>query len=315
MTKFEYQHVFSDEYNEYLEKANQLLFDISMQFNKSVDKLRYDDIINYFRINFNVHFAFFEADPTELYGDEGWPKTQPDSSWIKYKDTIQSADFCFLDSEIVDRISGVTIPEGNRTLILINQDRVYPRIIFTILHELCHFYFHIRDKDKKRAFISLTNDQIEGQYSDELIPFENEANIIGSILFCPEERLEYMLAKKYTFKDMCRNTGMSEPAMHNRLLNYFDHILKLPYYLALNYVWKFRKDDSYTRNLIAHKVKLSQHERKNQEKTIKLLQMQRAYVDKLQGKPFWDSILKEMNYLKDPIYDYSNFPKRYQDKD
>ena len=265
------------------------------------NKLRYDDIINYFRINFNIHFAFFEADPTELYGDEGWPETQPDSSWIKYKDTIQGADFCFLDSEIVDRISGVTIPEGNRTLILINQDRVYPRIIFTILHELCHFYFHIRDKDKKQAFVSLTNDQIDGQYSEELIPFENEANIIGSILFCSGERLEYMLAKKYTFKDMCRNTGMSEPAMHNRLLNYIEHALRLPFRLALNYVLKFRSEDPKTRQILRYKVKQQIDQRAANKETETLIKIQSAYVDKLKGSSFWGEIVEELGFSDDQV--------------
>lgn len=301
MTKFEYQHVFSDEYNEYLEKAEELLFSISIQFNKPIDKLRYDDIINYFRINFNVYFAFFEADPTELYGDKGWPKTQPDSSWIKYKDTIQGADFCFLDSEIVDRISGVTIPEGNRTLILINQDRVYPRIIFTILHELCHFYFHIRDKDKKQAFVSLTNDQIDGQYSEELIPFENEANIIGSILFCSGERLEYMLAKKYTFKDLCRNTGMSEPAMHNRLLNYIEHALRLPFRLALNYVLKFRAEDPKTRQILRYKVQQQIDQRAANKETETLIKIQSAYVDKLKDSSFWGEIVEELGFSDDQV--------------
>ena len=83
MTKFEYQHVFSKEYYEYLEKAEKLLFSISIQFNKPVDKLRYDDIIKYFRVNFNIHFAFFEANPAELYDGEAQPMAQPDNSWIK----------------------------------------------------------------------------------------------------------------------------------------------------------------------------------------------------------------------------------------
>lgn len=310
MTKFEYQHVFSDEYNEYLEKANKLLFDISTQFNKAIDKLRYDDVINYFRINFNIHFTFFEADPTELFGGEEWPKTQPDKSWIKYKDTIQDANFCFLDSEIVDRISGVTIPEGNRTLIMINQDRVFPRIIFTILHELCHFYFHIRDKDKKQAFVSLTNDQIEGQYSEDLIPFENEANIIGSILFCPGERLEYMLAKKYTFKDMCRNIGMSEPAMHNRLLNYIEHVFKVPSRLALNYVWKFRSEDYKTRHILRYKAQQQIDRRAANKEAETLIKIQSAYVDKLKGSSFWGEIVEEFGFSDDqaPNFEDDDFP-------
>lgn len=304
MTKFEYQHVFSKEYYEYLEKAEKLLFSISIQFNKPVDKLRYDDIIKYFRVNFNIHFAFFEANPAELYDGEGQPMAQPDNSWIKYKDIIQDADFCFLDSEIVDRISGVTIPDDNRTLIMINQNRVYSRIIFTILHELCHFYFHIRDKDKKQVFVSLTKDQVEGQYSDELIPFENEANIIGSILFCPDKRLEYMLAKKYTFKDMCRNTGMSEPAMHNRLLNYFEHGLKLPFRLALNYVWKFRSEEYKIRHILRYKAQQQMNQREADVEAETLAKIQAAYYNKLNDNNFWGEIVEELDIVRDQFPNY-----------
>lgn len=306
MGKFEYQHVFRDEYSEYFRKTKQLLLEVSTQFNKPIDALNYKDIISFFQINFNLHFTFFETDPIELFGgdDPEWGKTRADSSWIKYKDTVKNASFCFLESEVVDRISGVTIPDANRTLIMINQDRVYPRVIFTILHELSHFYFHIRDKNKKQAFVSLTNEKIGGNYSDELVPFENEANVIASILFCPTERLERMLVEKYSFKDMCRNVGMSEPAMHNRLLNYFEHILLVPSGLALRYVWRFRDNDPQTRNLMRFKVNALADKKAEMQERESLMQYRAAYIDKLKASNFWEDIISDMNIEDDPLPDF-----------
>lgn len=300
MTKYEYQHVTTDEYLEYVRKANELLSNISRFQNIEIKELTYQNIISFFQSQFNIHFAFFEADPAEYFSlDDEWSATQSDLSWIKYKDLVFNADFQFLPIDIVNRISGITIPSGKRTLIMINQDRVLQRVIFTILHELCHFYFHILDGKKKQVFVSLVNEQVEGQYSPELIPFENEANNIASILFCPTERLEYMLKKKYRFKDMCRSTKMSEPAMHNRLLNYFEHILHLPQHLALNYVLKIRNQNINIYHAINYKINAKVvEERKHAEETSRIA-LQKAYIDKYGSKPFWQDIFKDLGLYSD----------------
>lgn len=307
MKKYEYQHVSTNEYLDYAEKANALLSDISCFLNIGTNEITYHNVIYFFQSQFNIHFSFFEADPAEVFAfGEKWSPTTGGISRIKHKDLIPEADFHFLPIDIVDRISGITIPSGNRTLIMINQDRVLQRIIFTILHELCHFYFHIRDKDKKRAFVSLTNDHIEGQYSEDLVPFETEANIIGSILFCPGARLEHMLFKKYTFKDMCRTIGMSEPAMHNRLLNYIEHVLKIPYRLALNYVWKFRSDNYKIRHILRYKAQQQIDWRLANKEAETLTKIQSAYVDKLKSNIFWGGVVEELSYSDTPISNFEN---------
>jgi Zn-dependent peptidase ImmA (M78 family) len=300
MAKYEYQHVPTEMYNRYAEKANLLLQDIAYSRNIEIKDIRYKDIISFFQTKFNLHFAFFEADPAEIFKlDDEWPPTPVNLSWIKYKDLVYKPDFQFLPAEIVERISGVTIPSGKRTLIMVNQDRVIQRVIFTILHELCHFYFHILDKQKSQVFVSLSTNQIEGHYSPELIPFENEANNIASILFCPAERLEYMLIKKYTFKDMCRSTGMSEPAMHNRLLNYFEHILHLTHRLALSYVFKIRNQNINIYPSIIYKINAKINEQSRRENEAASAILKNAYVDKYGDSPFWHDIFTEMNMVSE----------------
>lgn len=300
MTKYEYQHVSTAQYTEYAIKAKALLSDISQSQDIAIKDITYHNIIHYFQFHYNIHFVFYEADPSEVFSlDDEWPPSHSDASWIKYKDLVHNADFEFLPMDIVNRISGVTIPNGKRTLIMINQDRVLQRVIFTILHELCHFYFHILDGKKKQIFVSLANDQIEGQYSSELVPFENEANNIASILFCSTERLEYMLLKKYTFKDMCFVTGMSEPAMHNRLLNYFEHSLHHTPYLALNYVFKIRRQNLNVYPSIIYQINAKVREEKARENEISRITIQNEYVKKYGNNPYWNAIFNELGIVSD----------------
>lgn len=287
MTQYEYQHISTDQYESYLEKAKKLLFSISRSQQIEKKNLSYHNIITYFQQHFNIRFVFFDADPAEDFNlDDAWPETKKGSQWIKYKNLVCDADFEFLPRDLVDRISGVTIPSGERTLIMINQDRPRTRVIFTILHELCHFYFHVLDQKKGQVFVSLVSDQVEGKYSQELIPFENEANNIASILFCPTEKLEYMIVNKCSFDDMCQITGMSTSAMHNRLLNYCEHVLHLTHSLALNYVFKLRHNNVGIYPAITYKINAIKQEEKLQEE----LMLQAAYRKKYKGNPYWQDI-------------------------
>ncbi|MGM0237475.1 ImmA/IrrE family metallo-endopeptidase [Enterococcus sp. AZ103] len=287
MAKFEYRQINLEQYNDYSFKANLLLQEISSYYKLSIEDIHYKMIIRFFQENYNLHFCFYDVNPLERYGDNEWTKTRPTKNFIKYKTIIKGANFCFLDSDIVDRISGFTIPEKNRTLIMINQSCVKSRIIFTILHELCHFYFHIRNGLKKEIFVSLTNDKIKGLYSDEMLPYEDEANNIGSMLFCSEKSLEEMILHKANFKEMCHQTGMSEPAMHNRLLNYFQHRFKLNHSIALNYVIKFRNQNVNIINIICREVSLIQRNRADNDKKKVLSEIQADYIDDSQERFFF----------------------------
>ena len=292
--KFEYRHVSTKQYRIYYEKAQLLLSEISAVQSIPVQNLTYKDIISYFTANYNIHFSFFDLDPLKKRENRSWARAVPNKGWIKYKDVIKDASFTGLDEEIVKRVSGFTIPDGNRVLIMINQDCVFPRLIFTILHELCHFYFHINNELNQDVFVSLTGDKLEGKYSKEMIPFEDEANNIASMLFCPKQKLEEMLLNDMKFKYMCRAVGMSGPAMHNRFLNYFEHILEMPHSLALKNVWSARNGDRQVRNLVKYKIRaLKKREEAERIETLELIKLQSAYVDKLNASPFWQSIISD----------------------
>lgn len=220
MKKFEYRSVNSSIYNKCLNNANDLLKKISKHLNKSIVSLTPFDIIGYFENKYNILFVFFESDF---------------STPIKYKDIVSSPKYRPLYQELVNKMSGVTIPDGDKFIIMLNQTMPKTRIIFTILHELSHLHFH-NIKENNIIFAS----KFKGDYPKELAPFENEANIIASLLFCSTIKLESLLVRNYSFDQIVVLTQMSRKGLHSRLLNYLHHIMGLNDKEALKLLLNFK---------------------------------------------------------------------------
>lgn len=233
MKKVEYRVVDSNVYNKCLNLANELLNQISAQSQIPVSKIFPKDIISYFESKYDINFSFFESQKNEII----------------YKDLVQNPDFIILDDSLVNRTSGLTMPKKERALIFINQSMPLTRIKFTILHELTHLHFH-KLEDSKKVFTS----KFSGKYSDDVLPFEDEANIIASLLFCSTPKLEMLLTRNYSFDKIKSITGMSIKGLHSRLLNYLHHIIGLNNSKALDLVLKLRDDDYKSINEIKHLV-------------------------------------------------------------
>lgn len=233
MASIEYRKVSASSYKEYMEMASMLLDDIASYSNKKKKYIIYSDIISYFENTYDILFTFFEVKKNN--------KIIPSTDLIKHRDLVRNEKFKFLDDDIASKISGVTIPNkhNNKIIIMLNQVMPKQRIIFTILHELVHLHFHNTNQKKHLIFAS----KFSGVYPSEMIPFEDEANVITSLLFCSTEQLETFLLRKSSFSYICSQTCMSKSALHNRLLNYFQHILTMNYQQALNYVLRLREGE------------------------------------------------------------------------
>ncbi|MDM7509265.1 ImmA/IrrE family metallo-endopeptidase [Lactococcus lactis] len=255
MKKVEYRVVDSNVYNKCLNLANELLNQISAQSQIPVPKIFPKDIILYFESNYDINFSFFESKKNEII----------------YKDLVQNPDFIILDDSLVNRTSGLTIPKKDRTLIFINQSMPLTRIKFTILHELTHLHFH-KLEDNKKVFTS----KFSGKYSDDVLPFEDEANIIASLLFCLTQKLEMLLTRNYSFDKIRSITGMSIKGLHSRLLNYLHHTLRLSNSEALELVLKLRDNDYKTTIQIKHLVN-NKNNQIRKHKTI-LIKISRGFV-------------------------------------
>lgn len=255
MKKVEYRVVDSNVYNKCLNLANELLNQISAQSQIPVSKIFPKDIILYFESNYDINFSFFESKKNEII----------------YKDLVQNPDFIILDDSLVNRTSGLTMPKKERALIFINQSMPLTRIKFTILHELTHLHFH-KLEDNKKVFTS----KFSGKYSDDVLPFEDEANIIASLLFCSTPKLEMLLTRNYSFDKIKSITGMSIKGLHSRLLNYLHHILGLSNSEALELVLKLRDNDYKT----TIEIKLLVNNKKNQlrKHKIMLIKISRGFI-------------------------------------
>lgn len=229
--EYEYRVVSADFYNNCLNKTNELLDQISIYTNKPKLKITPSDIIIYFEAHYNILFNFFDSNHSNRY--------------VKFSYLAQNYRFNPLDKKLVERMPGATIPEGERFVIMINQTMPLSRIIFTILHELCHLHFHNLEENG-RIFAS----KFSGNYPQELIPFEDEANVMASLLFCPTIKLEVFLTKNLSFNKIKSMTNMSRKALHSRLLNYLLHIIKLNHNEALNLVINFKNDDHHSKKKI-----------------------------------------------------------------
>lgn len=224
MKKTEYRLVNPSIYKKCLENTDELLKKVSLYTHKPVLKITPKDIIFYFEEHYNIVFTFFDKDSSTRH--------------IKFNYLAQNLDCITLHEKLVCQMSGVTIPEEERVVILLNQTMPLSRIIFTTLHELCHLHFHELEENR-RIFAS----KFSGKYPDELMPFEDEANVMASLLFCPTVKLEAFLTKNISFNKIKSMTNMSKKALHSRLLNYFIHIIGLNHNEALSLVLKYREDN------------------------------------------------------------------------
>lgn len=255
MKKVEYRVVDSTVYKKCINLANELLNQISSQSQIPVSKIFPKDIILYFESNYDINFSFFESQKNEII----------------YKDLVQNPDFIILEDSLVNRTSGLTMPKKERTLIFINQSLPLTRIKFTILHELTHLHFH-KLEDNKKVFTS----KFSGKYSDDVLPFEDEANIIASLLFCSTPKLEMLLTRNYSFDKIRVTTGMSIKGLHSRLLNYLHHILGLSNSKALELVLKLRDNDYKTTIEIKHLVNNKNNQLR--EPKTRLIKISRGFV-------------------------------------
>ncbi|WP_228248220.1 hypothetical protein [Lactococcus lactis] len=108
------------------------------------------------------------------------------------------------------------------------------------------------------------------------MPFEDEANIIASLLFCSTPKLEILLTRNYSFDKIKSMTGMSIKGLHNRLINYLHHILGLNNSETLEIVLKLRDNDYKTTIQIKHLVN-NKNNQLRKHKTI-LIKVSRGFV-------------------------------------
>lgn len=123
-------------------------------------------------------------------------------------------------------ISGVLIKEDDgRWTIIVNQDDSQTRKLFTIAHELGHYFLH---KEKQNKFIESQFVQNVWARSEitKNVDFEVEANEFAANLIMPKSKIDEMLAglsdkkiDQVLIVQLAKQFGVSSVAMLTRLKN------------------------------------------------------------------------------------------------
>ncbi|MDB1690080.1 ImmA/IrrE family metallo-endopeptidase [Enterococcus casseliflavus] len=232
---YEYREIDYLDYNLYSTHAYDLLNSISDWAQTPISEITYLTIIDYFSNKFDIEVVYFDNKPCPI-----------------------NSKHDFIHPEVIEvtkafskRVSGFTVSSasGSRFKLFLRKYNSKQRMIFTLLHELVHIYFHCSDRDYMQIFASV---DVDGFYPDEILPFEDEANVIASILYLNNEKLIEYLDEGLSFDRILVKHCISRKALHNRINNYLIYDVGLnPKVAFFNYLLPY-KDEVYGNDGITH---------------------------------------------------------------
>ena len=121
---------------------------------------------------------------------------------------VKEKDFSEIEEKVKIPISGILYIENGNKLIFVNIRDNKRRQVFTIAHELGHYYLHYNERDN--VFIS---------YRGDNNPIEVEANKFAAELLLPSDKVrkEYDLMSFPTASRLADKFTVSEQAMSIKL--------------------------------------------------------------------------------------------------
>ena len=159
----------------------------------------------------------------------------------EYKDKIpfQVVEFAkeigidVYQDDLPSNISGqIEQQDNNKFIISVNKENAINRQVFTIAHELGHYFRHqnwfeqhkiITEKEEKILFNTFQKDQPQN-YSNEEKQREKEANEFAAELLMPEEIVQQKWYEYKSVPKMANYFGVSEISMSIRLGNVIDDL-------------------------------------------------------------------------------------------
>jgi Zn-dependent peptidase ImmA (M78 family) len=135
--------------------------------------------------------------------------------------------------DLPSNISGqIEQQDNNKFIISVNKENAINRQVFTIAHELGHYFRHqnwfeqhkiITEKEEKILFNTFQKDQPQN-YSNEEKQREKEANEFAAELLMPEEIVQQKWYEYKSVPKMANYFGVSEISMSIRLGNVIDDL-------------------------------------------------------------------------------------------
>lgn len=211
---FEYREVDPEDYKMYKENAAYLLSVISSWSSKPITEVNYTDVTRFFTEKYSVEIVYFDSSYDLL---------------SNHADYIHN-EVVGVSETYLKRVSGFTMTDGHVYKIFLQRYKFTQRKIYTLLHEFVHIFFHCNNSDYMDLFRGLKKDE---EYPPEIIPFEDEANVIASILYLNDQVLCDYLEEGCSFDMIKVRHGISKKALHNRLRNFLVYDLGLNPTVAL----------------------------------------------------------------------------------
>lgn len=227
--KFEYQNVENDFYQENAWIGEKLFNKIYDATGKNMLEVRYSDVINYFCDHYNIDFVIFNSGMLDV-----------EKIFETHNLKIKIKEFTKVDKVFAEKVDGFTIPDSKKCIVFLNGRLFFPKLIFTILHELSHIYLYKTNKDYLKVFALLASADPTTDYPEELLPYESAANIIASNFYINTPALFRNLATGVTFDELIKKYNISKAALHNRIQDYLLHYLEMNPSIALSALFKYR---------------------------------------------------------------------------
>lgn len=246
---FEFENVDHQTYYQNQEIALNILSEVSNYYSMPLCQIRYRHVINFFFDHYDIRFSIFESKTSDPFSR--YTNSDPSTDLISFNALmalkqvhIRAKQTNFVNPQFSDNVDGLTVNSNGKHAMFINLTTNYfPRLIFTILHELSHIYL-AESSDNYLGLVAKINKHkaCGDPYPNELRPIETGANIIASELFANKLALEKAINLNNTFDEMRATFGMSKGALHNRLLNYLEHSQHLGYEVAKDCTFKIRNN-------------------------------------------------------------------------
>ncbi|MEK5175131.1 ImmA/IrrE family metallo-endopeptidase [Heyndrickxia sp. FSL W8-0496] len=136
----------------------------------------------------------------------------------------------------LDSFSGLLFIDELGSTIVVNENHISSRQLFTVAHELGHFYLH---RNLQSEF--LDNGTNENIYSKSGLIIEQQANLFASEILVPNEVLEKMLKYKVNFFKIAKTIGISLEALKWRIFRYIETKYELVYNFTLMLIEDFKE--------------------------------------------------------------------------
>ncbi|MED3575782.1 ImmA/IrrE family metallo-endopeptidase [Cytobacillus praedii] len=128
----------------------------------------------------------------------------------------------------VDSFCGFLFIDELGSSIVVNENHIPSRKLFTIAHELGHFYLH---KEIQSEFFEKGLKEEVYSYSEKIM--ERQANLFASELLIPIEVLKHMLSLRFSFVRISKTIGVSIEALKWRIHRYLQVDFNINYKFAL----------------------------------------------------------------------------------